>query len=115
MERRPLTEPLELNFSGNGTGPTALELIQQSGIPYSAFTFDGADLDDDDESDDTTAKSVNPGLRAAMKAAAEGGQEGLERHRAAQSERPVEKGKCPPHQWDRAGERCLKCNDKDWM
>ena len=23
--------------------------------------------------------------------------------------------KCPPHKWDRDGERCLKCGDKDWM
>jgi hypothetical protein len=23
--------------------------------------------------------------------------------------------KCPPHQWDRSGERCEKCGTKDWM
>lgn len=23
--------------------------------------------------------------------------------------------KCPPHSWDRSGERCEKCGDKDWM
>lgn len=23
--------------------------------------------------------------------------------------------KCPPHQWDRSGERCTVCGDKDWM
>lgn len=22
---------------------------------------------------------------------------------------------CPPHSWDRSGERCEKCGDKDWM
>lgn len=22
---------------------------------------------------------------------------------------------CPPHEWDRDGEKCLKCGDKDWM
>lgn len=25
------------------------------------------------------------------------------------------KQKCPPHDWDRDGERCTKCGDKDWM
>lgn len=24
-------------------------------------------------------------------------------------------GHCPPHRWDRSGERCEKCGDKDWM
>lgn len=24
-------------------------------------------------------------------------------------------GGCPPHSWDRSGERCEKCGDKDWM
>ena len=23
--------------------------------------------------------------------------------------------KCPPHSWDRSGEKCTKCGDKDWM
>lgn len=27
----------------------------------------------------------------------------------------VDKEKCPPHSWDRSGERCEKCGDKDWM
>lgn len=22
---------------------------------------------------------------------------------------------CPPHEWDRGGERCIKCGQKDWM
>jgi hypothetical protein len=22
---------------------------------------------------------------------------------------------CPPHEWDRSGEKCLKCGMKDWM
>lgn len=26
-----------------------------------------------------------------------------------------EKDACPPHDWDRDGERCRKCGDKDWM
>ena len=24
-------------------------------------------------------------------------------------------GPCPPHEWDRDGERCMKCGHKDWM
>ena len=24
-------------------------------------------------------------------------------------------GQCPPHEWDKSGERCLKCGGKDWM
>lgn len=23
--------------------------------------------------------------------------------------------KCPPHKWDKSGEKCLICGDKDWM
>lgn len=29
--------------------------------------------------------------------------------------RKASEGKCPPHSWDRSGERCTKCGDKDWM
>jgi len=25
------------------------------------------------------------------------------------------KEKCPPHDWNRDGERCMKCGTKDWM
>ncbi len=27
----------------------------------------------------------------------------------------VKKAVCPPHAWDRDGERCSKCGTKDWM
>lgn len=26
-----------------------------------------------------------------------------------------ESDECPPHSWDRDGERCAKCGQKDWM
>ncbi len=25
------------------------------------------------------------------------------------------KKECPPHHWDRLGERCINCGQKDWM
>lgn len=31
------------------------------------------------------------------------------------SSKGVKKSKCPPHSWDRGGERCIICGTKDWM
>lgn len=29
--------------------------------------------------------------------------------------KPKIKKSCPPHTWDKSGERCVKCGCKDWM
>lgn len=37
-----------------------------------------------------------------------------EKVKAAEPE-PHKRPECPPHTWDRSGERCVMCGDKDWM